>query len=281
MYEKGIGTEQSYPKFFQQMEIAASKGFHPAMYNLGNAYYSGLGVLPSLHNAIKYYTEACNGGDFKAHFTLASLYAAGKIEENPKTGKIEKNLTGKLTENTYKKIFYHTNEAAKGGHPAAMYNLGMSYLLGDQIVKEKNEDQAIQWLELASKRGVAEAALNLSKYYMENSLDFQKAEDVLLPLLQRQHPIAIELLKLIRERRDQGDWTLQKEIEIQNKELEAQQAAEAAAAAAAAATLSATESAADAVTTVSTTTTNSSTTTSDLDENEEKTSNNESTKINN
>lgn len=235
MYEKGIGTEQSYPKFFQQMEIAAGKGFHPAMYNLGNAYISGLGVLPSLHTAIKYYTEAANGGDFKAHFTLASLYSAGKIEE--RNGKIDKNLTGKVSDSSYKKIFYHTNEAAKGGHPAAMYNLGMSYLLGDKMVDAKNETQAIQWLELASKRGVAEASLNLSKYYMENLLDFDRAEEVLIPLIQRGHPIAIELRRIIKERKEQGNWTVEKEIENQRKEMEEQEAAAAAAAVAAVASL--------------------------------------------
>ena len=154
------------------------------MYNIANAYAYGRGVKASDHNALLYYEGASEAGDPMAQFTLGLWYYQGK---------------GGLNADV-KKSFQLQLQAAQQGHPAAMFNVGTAYLVGDGIGKDVSE--AVEWLEKAGQVGIVEARLNLAKVYMDGAgvdKDLHKAKQYLIDIAAR-HEIARMLLAEIELR---------------------------------------------------------------------------------
>ncbi len=97
-----------------------------AMAYMGKMHYNG-GYYA---RAAEYWTKAAELGDKEAHYCMGSLYHEGQG--------VEKDV---------KKLVYHCEQAAIGGHPDARYNLAI------REMKNKRADRAAKHVIIAAKLG--------------------------------------------------------------------------------------------------------------------------------
>ena len=119
------------------------------------------------HGAIEYYTKAAQLGDIHAHHNISVMYLEGKG--------VEKNT---------KKVIYHLEEAAIGGHPKARYNLGCCEEENGRI------DRAAKHFIIAAKLGYDNALKAVKKGYAKG---FVSKEDYASAL--RGHQAAVDATK--------------------------------------------------------------------------------------
>lgn len=122
---------------------------HSAKYNIGCAYYSGLGVPQSDSGAEKWWLEAADDGSkfgsVKAMTSLGFFY------------------TGKLHQDLHKSFCWHF-EAAQHGSVESGAAVGVMYLFG--IGTKADDAQAYKYLTQASSRGnVYASAMLITVYY--------------------------------------------------------------------------------------------------------------------
>ena len=94
--------------------------------------------------AFEYWSRAVALGDVLAHFQLSTLYGEGKGVEKDE-----------------KKVVYHSEKAAIGGHPDARYNLG--------FIEEKNgnKKRAAKHFIIAAKLGYDKSLANVKMLYKD------------------------------------------------------------------------------------------------------------------
>ena len=122
----------------------AEKGDAAAQNNLGNMYYSGLGVAQNDEKAIKWLRPAAEAGIVEAQYTLGCLYNFGRrsIEDDAEAAK-----------------WYRL--AAEAGHVESQYRLAIIYeedgyveeIPTDRAKWRKNSAKAAKWFRLAAKAG--------------------------------------------------------------------------------------------------------------------------------
>ena len=117
--------------------------------------------------ASEFLTKAAGLGDAAAHFNLSVMYREGKG--------VEKDA---------QKEFYHTEEAAIGGHPTARYNLGAFEWNNGRL------DRAVKHLIIAAKLGDDDSVEMLKQGYKEGSVS---KEDFAAAL--RAHQAAVDATK--------------------------------------------------------------------------------------
>jgi TPR repeat protein len=126
-----------------QMKLA-KKGNAEAQYKVGEMYEAGRGVDVNKDEAMKWFTQAADGGSQNAKDKL--LYV--DMEQNGLTKDNKAEYEGLKTR-------------AKGGDEYAQYYLGMMYSRGVGV--KKNNQQADDWLAKASLAGVTAAETELAR----------------------------------------------------------------------------------------------------------------------
>lgn len=138
------------------------------------------------HNALLYYQAACEAGDAFAHFTVGTWHYQGR---------------GGLEPNKELAFQFHM-KAAEAGHPGAIFNVGVAYLVGEGTSLDKAE--GVKWLKLAADKNIAEARYNIAKVYMEEEpYRLDEAESILAPISDRSE-IAKAMLEEIASLRKLG-----------------------------------------------------------------------------
>ncbi len=117
---------------------------------------NGITLPPSDNKAITKLQKIAGTGDYKAQTQLASIYEAGAMPGTHRDLTLAQNLL---------------QNAAAGGYPPAMYELGRAYATG-RLNADSHADRhaAARWLEAAAATGHAAAAFELGALY-ESGLD--------------------------------------------------------------------------------------------------------------
>ncbi len=131
-YHQGTGVTKDLPTAARHYETAAKKGHVEAQYTLGRMYAEGEGVKSDYHRASEWYTLAAGlGRNSDAQYALGELYYNGR---------------GVL--NDVNEAIAWWGRAAKRGHPAAQYLMGIVSEEGWGI--ERDYVAALTWFTLAS-----------------------------------------------------------------------------------------------------------------------------------
>ena len=144
LYMEGLGVEQDTEKAFKLFKVAATAGNLNAMYQIGVCFEAGVGTRVDLKKASEWYTKAAERGDTFAMERLGVIYSLGSAE---------------LPEDPALSTEWFI-QAALGGMLKSMLITASNYLEGYGI--EKNEEEGIKWLKLASSGGDEEAKKMLS-----------------------------------------------------------------------------------------------------------------------
>lgn len=137
-------------------------------------------------NALKYYLEASDQGNFYAMYNLACMYYFGDgVEKNESTslewferaarhGDPEgANRAGVMYENgigtgrDLKKAFAYYTESAEEHSLSGMANLGLCYLEGKGTAADVSS--GLDWMEKASAGGNGIASLTMGDYYRDGN----------------------------------------------------------------------------------------------------------------
>jgi len=139
-----------------------------ATYFLGATYrHAFVGQKRNLPQAINLYTQAAQLGSIEAHFELGEMYRIG--EGVRKSGD---------------KSFYHLSTAARAGHHAARYLLGIVEIETGRLnlteVDDENFRRAIQHFMIASKMGHTEALVAIKDFYQQECITKENYLEALL-----------------------------------------------------------------------------------------------------
>ncbi len=151
----------AYATDFEDMKLAAENGDHAAQLIVGLSYYfgeyrDGSPVPKDDDLAVKWLTNAAQGGDSYSQFHLAGMYHDGLGVET------DKRLAAK---------WYL--ESAKRGNTKARTNIAEYYFYGTGI--EQDFEEAYAWATLASYQGNENAEILVSKVIAE-LVDREKAD---------------------------------------------------------------------------------------------------------
>jgi len=139
IYQEGLGVEKDIEKAFKLFKNAAAAGSINAQYQTGAYYEAGTGVQKDLKKAAEWYGKAAEQGDVFAMERLGVIYYIGSAEL-----RAEPELS-----------FKWFLDAALGGMLGAMYYVGLYYMEGYGVEKDRTE--GIKWLRLASSSGNEDA----------------------------------------------------------------------------------------------------------------------------
>lgn len=132
-------------KCFKYTMMAAERGNGDAIFNIGCLYMNGEGVTKNLDEAIYWFTKSSGLGNAGAKNNLALV-----MEE--KNGKSDDAL-------------FLLRKSADEGDAMAQYNLGISYLSGDGVIK--NEEKAFSLFRKSAEQGCAEGQRELGRAYLD------------------------------------------------------------------------------------------------------------------
>lgn len=148
-YRDGNVVLRDIKKSFEYLEVAVSKHYAPAEYDLGYLYYSGENGHPIDYNkAAQMYKRAAAQNNSNALNNLGVHYTYGLLD---------------AIEIDYKKALACTFKAAKSGLNVAQRSLGLSYYHGEGTAQ--NYKKAIEWFTRAIKNGDNSAYYDLGKCY--------------------------------------------------------------------------------------------------------------------
>src|SRR5437762_1657597 len=102
--------------YIAQLRTAAEGGNAEAQYNLGNAYYVGIGVQKNNTEAVKWFSSAANQGNAKAESSLGTMYQQG----------------AGVQKDDYEAVKWY-EKAVESGSANAHDLLGFACLLGDGL----------------------------------------------------------------------------------------------------------------------------------------------------
>ena len=162
--KKLIAKNKKIEKYLLNLQNGDKKAF----LHLGNLYYE----CDEFEKAIEYYERAYSYGyvDCLEKLAISYFHSADDNKRNHGFNLLKNNLAD--------------------GNGYFSYLLGLCYLNG--IGTEKNEKEAIKYLEIAVKNNVNDAMVSLGKYYIDNTDEdgklilrgiklFKKAENVINP----------------------------------------------------------------------------------------------------
>lgn len=131
LYIRGIGVNQDYAKARQLIEGMTSKGFLPALLNLGFMKLRGIGYTKDGNMAKTIFEYLVSRCDPKAMVALGEMYVRGEV--------VRRNN---------REAFKLFNKAIKNdGDPNAYYYVGLMYSNG--IGKKRDLDLGKQYLKMA------------------------------------------------------------------------------------------------------------------------------------
>lgn len=138
LYSEGVedaGVEKDLYKAFELFKMSADAGHIDGTFNLGYAYFHGLGVEPNKHKAVAYYRIAAEGGHCEAQRLL------GVALENGIGGEKDSD-----------KARFWFRKSAEGGNTTAMCSLGWSYY-DKEASRWSDKDEARKWFKKAADAG--------------------------------------------------------------------------------------------------------------------------------
>jgi uncharacterized protein len=182
---EGQVFDKDFSKGFEYIENAADNGHVDASFELSNVYYNGYEdiVEPNKEKAIKYATFAAENGHTIASFNLGMecyynkfYYEAFKwlkplIDEDDKSAKL---IMGKsfvemselMGDFILKEGLSIIAELADEKHPPALYELGLIYLEGNEII-DKDEDKSFILIKASAELNFISSYSRLSEMYIE------------------------------------------------------------------------------------------------------------------
>lgn len=149
LYMVGIGTEVDYVEASKWLKKSAVAGSAEGMYNLAQLYEKGKGLDQDSHQAIYWYEQSANKGFAFSEFELGVAHAHG-------LGGYKKNET---------KAMEWYEKAAKKGISVAQANLAEIYLVRKNQ-DYKNIYQAVSWFKKAAEQGLPRSQMMLGLAYL-------------------------------------------------------------------------------------------------------------------
>ena len=150
-------------EFWQQ---SAEAGNSDAQCSLGDAYYSGQGVIVDYEIALEWYRKAVEQGHAKAKVEFEKHSEIIKLLKEAKSGdaKGQYNLGQAYgRENKDKQAVAWYQKSASQGYAPAQYRLGNAYFRGQGVIV--NYEIALQWYRKAVEQGHAGAQAALGEAY--------------------------------------------------------------------------------------------------------------------
>jgi len=137
-----------FSEAFVAFSNAAKSGNPDAMFNVGQIYEKGWGVLQDYAQAREWYEKAVDAGNADAAIKMGDLYVDGR------------GLSPDLTQ---ARLWYEKGATAR--NPRAMNNLGIMYLNGIGVPRDC--DKALHWFEQGAAVGNPKSMANLGYVYLE------------------------------------------------------------------------------------------------------------------
>lgn len=141
-YYNGMGISADHEKAVYWYKKAAEQGYAPAQYNLACCFASGTGTNKDMEKAAELYSEAAEKGELDAMNNLAALYFRGYG--------VPKDL---------RRAAELWREAAENGLPRAQYNCGECYFNGYGV--QRNFTEAAAWYRKAAELSDPDAQYSL------------------------------------------------------------------------------------------------------------------------
>ncbi len=144
----GIGVKQDTPESAKWFRAAAEQNHPGALYRLGRCYAEGLGVEKDMKEAVECYFKAAEHGNAEAQFELGKCCETGTGVPQDDAEAIERY-----------------RQAAEQGLAEAQCALANLYLKSEEAGGTANEFNALLWFFRAAEHGNAEAQYQTGKYY--------------------------------------------------------------------------------------------------------------------
>jgi|GEM_PF-3098886 len=120
-------------KYITELRAKAETGDAKAQYELGNAYFVGVGIVKNYGESVKWFRKAAEQGNAKAESSLGTMYFQGLG----------------VTKDSAEAVKWW-RKGAEQHNPDAQVQLGFAYLLGDGV--PKNHVNAYMWFNLAAAK---------------------------------------------------------------------------------------------------------------------------------
>ncbi len=144
------GVKQSFKEAMLWWKFAASRGFTPAMNNVGLLYANGDGVPQDFEEAFKWWMRAAERGDAWA------MNAVGDLYEN-----------GQGVQKSYELAMTWYREAAREGDGLAMWNVAHLHQTGLGV--EPSPTTALEWYVQSAAKGHAPAFTSVGRMHQDGS----------------------------------------------------------------------------------------------------------------
>jgi TPR repeat protein len=144
------GVKQSFKEAMLWWKFAASRGFTPAMNNVGLLYANGDGVPQDFEEAFKWWMRAAERGDAWAMNAVGDLYENGQG--------VQKNYELAMT-------WYR--EAAREGDGLAMWNVAHLHHTGLGV--DPNPATALEWYVQSAAKGHAPAFTSVGRMHQDGT----------------------------------------------------------------------------------------------------------------
>ncbi|MEI7967567.1 MAG: tetratricopeptide repeat protein [Betaproteobacteria bacterium] len=145
LYARGEGgVKQDFEEALKWWRFAASRGYTPAMNNIGLLYANGHGVAQAYEEAFKWWMRAAERGDGWA------MNAVGDMYEN-----------GQGAPKSYELAMTWYREAAREGDSLGMWNV--AHLLEEGLGTDRNPGEAVTWYRRSAENGYAPAMYGLGR----------------------------------------------------------------------------------------------------------------------
>lgn len=146
--EEGIAAANigDFERAYKEFKFLADLGYGPGIYQLGQMYESGHGVIKNQRKAAELYEQAVKKNNADAMFSLAVMHEEGRGVKADLQRAVE----------LYK-------AAGKKGLAAAQFNLGVMYTNGEGVLKDYNT--AVDWYRKAAAQNYTLAQFNLALMY--------------------------------------------------------------------------------------------------------------------
>ena len=187
LYQSGCNFAYCRKRVKEDLQLAADRGFAPALYNMGKR-YEFLCEEKDKNKAIEYYTKAAEQGYTVAMHALRRLYKENTVESIKWLKKLAyygnteeqcelglEYYKGIIINKDISKAIYWLDKAASKGDETAMFYLGEIY---DQVEDYQDICKAVYWYRKAAEAGDSDAQYNLAICYEHGDgveKDFSKA----------------------------------------------------------------------------------------------------------
>lgn len=139
---RALIAKAQYAEAVRTLDPLAKSGNAEAQYQLGVLYYNGKGVPEDEKKAVQLLTSSAQQGNVDAMYQLGNAYTFGA-------------QTSQLVDDADVEAAGWYFKAAKAGNADAQYSIGLLFLAGKGL--EKNEKEALYWMQLAAKNGHKDA----------------------------------------------------------------------------------------------------------------------------